>query len=69
MSPTTVQQVGKVEGARMQGTLTELRGLKYIDGRIVQVGKANQEKDHGRPFWLCQSQPPHAQRFQPAADR
>lgn len=53
----------------MNSPLIELRGLRYLDGQIVQVGKATQEKDHGTPMWLCQAQPPLKQVFNPVSYR
>lgn len=46
-----------------------LRAFKYIEGQIVLVGKAEQELDHGQPFWLCSTLPPFQQRFEPTGTR
>ena len=54
---------------KMTSQLIELGGLKFIDGKLVQVGKATQETDHGSPMWLCQSQPPLKQVFNPVTYR
>jgi hypothetical protein len=53
----------------MTSPLIELRDLKCIDGKIVQVGKATQETDHDSPMWLCQTQPPLKQVFNPVSYR
>ena len=42
----------------------EFRGFAFIDGKVVVVGKATQEKDHGDPIWLCSTMPPKKQMFQ-----
>lgn len=46
-----------------------MRALKYMEGIVVQVGKASQETSHGEPMWLCQTQPPHEQHFMPVSSR
>lgn len=43
--------------------LVELRALKFIDDRIVQVGRATQVMANGDQAWLCEALPPLAQRF------
>lgn len=57
------------EASRQEAIRAELRALKYLDGLVVQVGKASQEIAHGEPIWLCQTQPPHTQRFMPVSSR
>jgi hypothetical protein len=42
--------------------LIELRGFAFLDGKVVVVGKATQEKDHGTPCWMCSTMPPLEQR-------
>ncbi len=46
-----------------------LRAFKFIDGRVVLVGKAEVEIDHGKPFWLCSTMPPLQQVFMPVSTR
>lgn len=48
----------------MHSPLVEMRGLAAIDGKVVVVGQATQEKDHGAPCWLCSTLPPQAQRHE-----
>lgn len=43
--------------------LVELRALKFIEGHIVQVGRATQVMANGDQAWLCETLPPYAQRF------
>ena len=47
----------------------ELRGMKFMDGMIVQVGKATQERDHGAPMWMCQTTRPLKPVFHPVLYR
>ena len=43
-------------------------GLAYMDGKVVVVAKAEVEFDHGKPFYLCQTQI-GKQAFQPVETR
>lgn len=47
----------------------ELRGLKFLDGHIVQVGKATQQMCGDSVLWICETQPPLEQRFLGVEDR
>ncbi len=50
-------------------TTASLRAFKFIEGRVVLVGKAEVERDHGLPFWLCSTMPPLKQVFMPVSTR
>lgn len=45
----------------------EINVLQFIDHKVVLIGRATQELDHGKPFWLCQTFPPLEQVFQPVS--
>lgn len=48
----------------MSSPLIELHGHAAVNGQVVVVGKATQEKDHGTPCWLCATLPPHPQKHE-----
>lgn len=47
--------------------MPQLQGLSFIEDRIVVVARASEERDHGKPFWLCERLPPLERAFMHAS--
>jgi len=30
-----------------------IMGMALVDGKVIAVAKATEERDHGKPFYLC----------------
>lgn len=43
--------------------MVELRAMRFISDRIVQVGRATQVMANGEPSWLCEALPPVPRSF------
>ena len=50
---------------RMESMGTTMLGLAFRNGRVVVVGMATRETAHGKPIWLCQTDPPLGTKFMP----